>query len=171
MTDERRLIACGFTLVPGYDTCSVFSGQLRVFTSAHTHRRGIARSGRSIVVLMMLILSVEGGAQENEKPAPPTATGIRACVVSPRCFGSQLGPAKAEMLSEPGERVAAQATSQQRSWVRRHPVLTSSLIGAGIGATLAATGGTEPGTRRSAQIVFMTGVGAGTGALVGLAFR
>jgi hypothetical protein len=130
--------------------------------------------GTFIVVCVILILPAKGRAQENDEPALSiTMTGIASHVVSSPCSGRQVNLLKAETLTEPqNRRTGGQGTiHQRRSWVRRHPVLTGLLIGASIGTTLAATGDTEPGTSKGAQIAFTTGVGAGIGALVGLAFR
>jgi hypothetical protein len=117
-------------------------------------------AGTVLAGCVMLLLSVDARAQAPET-APIATTRIAACVTTPACVGFlQTAPASAPPKS-----------NRSWPWVRRHPVLSGALIGAGVGAALGATGGTESGNRRSTQILFTMGVGAGVGALVGFAFR
>jgi hypothetical protein len=130
---------------------------------------------RLALVCLALMSSARAFAQDiGNGGAPPAARSwLRASVASP--LGTGTPPHQLWKPDDLIERQEAnstrQTTNQGRSWVGRHPVLTGALIGAGVGAALAATGDKEPGASKPALIVFTAGIGAATGALIGRAFR
>ena len=58
---------------------------------------------------------------------------------------------------------------ENKSWIKRHPVLGGMLIGVGAGFTIGVIGGQSIlyDTNRFGNGLYMAGIGAGVGALVG----
>lgn len=63
----------------------------------------------------------------------------------------------------------ADKNEETRSWIKKHPVIGGMLIGLGTGFTIGVIGGESilSDTNRFGNGIYMGGIGAGVGALVG----
>jgi hypothetical protein len=117
------------------------------------------------VLAALFFVSTPAGAQIPPRPIP---TGVRV----PHAHATPLRDAvitHARRAATSRRASIRQAQPPRRNWFARHPVLTGTMVGAGVGlAWIAAEGCSSSDYTCTGLVLFSVGTGAGLGALGGL---
>jgi hypothetical protein len=133
------------------------------------------------VLCLAVLVGAAGSAHAQTAPAPRghqpvSAVRVGSLHVPASLFAPDSRVSPVTWRQAPPLRLRAQSAPVQRSWMSRHPSRVGALIGLGVGAVVGAVLSRDTcffhaeDTCTAASAVLFGGIGAGAGALVGLAF-
>jgi hypothetical protein len=131
------------------------------------------------VLCLAVLVGAAGSAHAQTAPAPrghQPVSAVRSLHVPASLFAPDSRVSPVTWRQAPPLRLRAQSAPVQRSWMSRHPSRVGALIGLGVGAVVGAVLSRDTcffhaeDTCTAASAVLFGGIGAGAGALVGLAF-
>jgi len=122
---------------------------------------------RTIVcTVLAALLMAPAGVHAQVSAIRPDTRPIGPAAAS--SFREAIDKEAARLITTPVRDSARQTPVRQRNWVARHPVLTGTLVGAGIGLGFLVAHGCESSDYTcSGLVAFYGGTGAGLGAAAG----